>query len=148
MGTRTFRLCQRDRHEKVIAVQNPSAVAWYCGLKLEMAVALSKALLTEQLRSEEVPGLEEAKAKLQEELCKRLGVEVLVEDLPDLRKFWHVDDLYASFEWSAGGMIHTHMAFWVIGAPRIDKIQVPQTKADEDEENTWMEIEVLPTVLL
>ena len=47
-----------------LAVRNPGAVAWYCGLKLEMAVALTKALLTEQMRSPEVPGLEEAKAKL------------------------------------------------------------------------------------
>ena len=41
-------------------------------------------------------------------------------------------------------MIHTHMALWIIGAPRIDKIEVPHEKADEDEENTWIEIEVLP----
>ncbi len=108
-----------------------------------MAVALTKALLTEQMRSAEVPGLEEAKAKLKE-LCSRLGVEVVVEYIPDLAKFGHVDDEYVSFEWSPGGMLHAHMAFWVIGAPRIDKIEVPQEKADEGEENTWVEIEVLP----
>ena len=115
-----------------LAVQNPGAVAWYCSLKLEMAVHLTKALLTEQLRSGEVPGLEEAKTKLQEELCKRLDVEILVEDLLDLRKFGHVDDFYASFEWSAGGMIHTHMAFWIVGAPRIDHIEVPQETSEGD----------------
>ena len=69
-----------------LAVQNPGAVAWYCGLKLEMAVALTKALLTEQMRSAEVPGLEEAKAKLKEELCSRLGLDVDVEEIPDLEK--------------------------------------------------------------
>ena len=116
-----------------LAVQNPGAVAWYCSLKLEMAVALTKALLTEQMRSAEVPGLEEAKAKLKEELCSRLGVEVVVEDIPDLAKFGHVDDEYVSFEWSSGGMLHAHMAFWVIGAPRIDKIEVPREKTNEGE---------------
>ena len=127
-----------------LAVRNPGAVAWYCALKLEMAVSLTKALLTEQMRSAEVPGLEEAKAKLTEELCSRLGVELVVEDIPELTKFGQVDDEYVSFEWSAGGMIHVHMAVWIIGAPRIDKIEVPQEKADEGEENTWVEIEVLP----
>ena len=29
-----------------LAVRNPGAVAWYCGLKLEMAVKLTTALLT------------------------------------------------------------------------------------------------------
>ena len=82
-------------------MQNPGAVAWYCTLKLEMAVALTKALLTEQMRSAEVPGLEEAKAKLKEELRSRLGVEFVVEDIPDLAKFGHVDDEYVSFEWSS-----------------------------------------------
>ena len=100
-----------------LAVHNPGAVAWYCALKLEMAVALTKALLTEQMRSEEVPGREEAKAKLSEELGRRLGVEVLVDEEPGLRYFGHVDDEYVSFEWSEGGMLHAHMAFWVVSAP-------------------------------
>ena len=116
-----------------LAVHNPGAVAWYCALKLEMAVALTKALLTAQVRSEEVPGRDEAQAKLAEELSNRMGVDVLVEEIPDLRHFGCVDDHYASFEWSEGGMIHVHIAFWVVGAPRIDKIEVPQEKEDENE---------------
>ena len=71
-----------------------------------MAVALTKALLTAQLRSEEVLGQAEAQAKLAEELSKRMGVDVLVEEIPDLRHFGCADDHYASFEWSEGGMIH------------------------------------------
>ena len=39
-----------------LAVRAPGPVAWYCAVKLEMAVALTRALLTEQLRSAEVPG--------------------------------------------------------------------------------------------
>ena len=127
-----------------LAVQNPGAVAWYCALKLEMAVALTKALLTEQMRSPEIPGLETAKAKLAEELRSRLGEEIDVDEIPDLRLFGHVDDEYVSFEWSSGGMLHAHMAFWIVGAPRIDKIEVPQEKADDGEENAWVEVEVLP----
>ncbi len=41
-------------------------------------------------------------------------------------------------------MLHAHMAFGVIGVPRIDKIEVPREKADEGEYHTWVEIEVLP----
>ena len=36
-----------------------------------------------------------------------------------------VDDWYAVFEWNEGGIIHAHMAFWVVGAPRIDKVDAP-----------------------
>ena len=106
-----------------LAMQNPGAVAWYCALKLEMAVALTKALLTEQMRSEEVPGREDAEAKLAQELQSRVGVEILVEGVPDLLHYGIVDDYYASFEWSEGEMIHAHIAFWIVGAPRIDKIE-------------------------
>ena len=72
----------------------------------------------------------EAQAKLAGELRNRMGVDVLVEEIPDLRLFGCVDDHYASFEWSEGGMLHAHIAFWVVGAPRIDKIEVPREKED------------------
>ena len=124
-------------------MQNSGAVEWYCTLKLESYVVLTKALLTEQMRSAEVPGLEEAKAKLTEELRSRLGVDVDVEEIPDLAKFGHVDDEYVSFEWSSGGLVHVHMALWVVGVPRIDKIEVPQEKEDENEGKAWVEIEVV-----
>ena len=48
---------------------------------------------------------------------------------PDQMHFGQVDDYYMSYEWSEGGMIHAHMAFWVVGAPRIDKIEVPREQA-------------------
>jgi hypothetical protein len=125
-----------------LAVHNPGAVAWYCGLKFEMAVALTKALLTEQMRSAEVPGIDEAKAKLTEDLRNRLGVDVDVQEIPDLAMFGDVDDGYVSFEWNARGMVRVHMAFWVVGAPRIDKIEVPQEK--EEECKAYIEIDVVP----
>ena len=83
-------------------MHNPGAVAWYCALKLEMAVELTKALLTAQLRSDVVPGRATAQAKLAEELSKRMGVDVLDDDIPDLQHYGRVDDHYASFEWSEG----------------------------------------------
>ena len=46
------------------SIRDPGAVAWYCAVKLEMAVALTKALITEQMRSDIVPGREEAKTKI------------------------------------------------------------------------------------
>ena len=109
-----------------------------------MAVALTKALLTEQMRSDEVPGREDAQAKLAHELQARVGVEMLVEDVPDLVHYGMVDDYYASFEWSEGGMIHAHIAFWIVGAPRIDKIEVPREKADASTARRWVEIDVVP----
>ena len=44
--------------------------------------------------------------------------------------FGLVDDYYATLEWSEGGMIHAHMAFWIVGAPRIDNIAVPRKQRD------------------
>ena len=53
-----------------------------------------------------------------------------MDEAPDLQFFGRVDDYHATFEWSEGGMIHAHMAFWVVGAPRIDKIDVPRLTKD------------------
>ena len=36
-----------------LAVTNPGAVAWYCGFKLEMAVYMTKKLLTQQMQSQD-----------------------------------------------------------------------------------------------
>ena len=50
-----------------------------------------------------------------------------------------MDDFYATLEWSAGGLIHTHIALWIVGSPRIDKVEVPiETKDDV------VEIDVTP----
>ena len=41
-------------------------------------------------------------------------------------------------------MIHVHIALWVVGAPRIDKIDVAREKEEETSGNTWVEIDVVP----
>ena len=39
-------------------------------------------------------------------------------------------------------MLYVHIAFWVVGTPRIDKIDVPQGKDDEGKAD--IEIDVVP----
>eukprot|EP00959_Pyramimonas_sp_CCMP1952_P055311 1156213-Pyramimonas_sp.AAC.1 len=63
-----------------------------------MAVALIRALLSEQLRSAEVLGRGAGKDKLESDLTARLGVDVRVDDAPDLRHLRRVDDSCASVE--------------------------------------------------
>ena len=46
------------------------------------------------------------------------ATRISVDDVQDVRHFGQVDDWCATFEWSEGGSIHAHMAFWVVGAPR------------------------------
>ena len=90
-----------------------------------MAAALTAALLMEQLQSDDVPGRADVQRKIEAELVSRTGLDISVDDVPDVRHFGQVDDWYATFEWSEGGIVHVHMAFWVVGAPRIDKVDVP-----------------------
>lgn len=78
-----------------------------------------------------MPGKDEVKRRLQTALRERLGQEVDIDSLPDLVFMGHVDDFYASFEWSSGGMLHAHMAFWIVGSPRIDKVIVPKEQGDQ-----------------
>ena len=42
-------------------------------------------------------------------------------------------------------MIHAHMALWITGAPRIDKIEVPRAKSGESGDGkNWVDIDVVP----
>ena len=77
-----------------------------------------------------MPGKDAVKRRLQTALRERLGQEVDIDSLPDLVFMGHVDDFYASFEWSSGGMLHAHMAFWIVGSPRIDKVITPKERDD------------------
>ena len=65
-----------------LAVREPGLVVWHCAVKPEMAVALTRALLTEQLRSADVPGQDAAKCKLASDLTARLGVDVDLDEAP------------------------------------------------------------------
>ena len=113
-----------------LAVGNPAAVDWYCSLKLELAVHLVKQLLTQAMQSPSVPGLDKLRERIEAELVRKLGDAIKLDETPDLVHMGLVDEFYASFEWSDGGILHAHIAFWMIGAPRIDKIQVPREKEE------------------
>ena len=80
-----------------------------------MATALTAALLTEQLQSDDVPGRGDAQQKIEAQLRSRMGCDISVADIPELRHFGQVDDSYTTFEWGEGGIIHVHMAVWVVG---------------------------------
>lgn len=44
--------------------------------------------------------------------------------IPDLLHSGYVDGCWFSFGWGVGGAIHAHIAFWIVGSPRIDKIDL------------------------
>ena len=61
------------------------------------------------------------------EVC---GEGISVDELLELTDLGRIDGYYASFEWSDGGFIHAHIAFWMVGSPRIDRVVVPRDQAD------------------
>ena len=87
----------------MLALQNPNVVAWYCALKLEMAVHLVQELVTRMLQSDVVPGRNQAISLLASQLQERLGVDISVDDLPDLRNYGVVDDFYAALNGALEG---------------------------------------------
>ena len=80
------------------------------------------AILSEALQDSGTPGLVSVKARMTEHLRAKVGPGIAFEDLPDLQYLGFVDDFYASFEWSHGGLVHVHIALWIVGSPRIDKV--------------------------
>ena len=62
-----------------LAVANPGAAAWYCGLKWEMAVYLAMHALTEALQVPSTPGLDNAKARMAQHLHGIVGMNIDVE---------------------------------------------------------------------
>ena len=105
---------------------NSGAVACYCGLKLDMAVHLVMNALMEILQDLATPGLTTVRSKMEELFRSKVGEDVDVGELPDLQHLGEVDDVYVSFEWNDGGLVHVHIALWIVGSPRIDKVIVPR----------------------
>jgi DNA replication protein DnaC len=106
-----------------VALANPGIVAWYAALRLESLVHLTAAVLSRVGQQELVPGRANAAAQLQAELAKQAG-EANIQDLElfTLVDLGRVDDWWATFEWSGGGLVHVHVALWIVGSPRIDRI--------------------------
>ena len=130
---------ERTRAYYKLAVGNPGAVAWYCALRLEMMVKAACALVSLQLQSDRIPGKEGAAVSLEQELRRQFrdedGDADVVDDVSvEVPADWgRVDDYWASFEWSAGGMVHVHVALWIVGSPRIDGVYTCDEKASEEE---------------
>ena len=97
-------------------------------------------VLSRQLQSSEVPGKDMAIAALQQDIQRAFGgmdmCDVVQVDIPD--NWGEVDDYWGTFEWSGGGMIHIHVAFWISGSPRIDKVVCADgtSKEEGDEPGT------------
>ena len=77
-----------------LSVNNPAAVQWYCALKLELALHLILDVITRQLRSGALPGLQQTKERVLRVLAEKFGKPIDVDDLelPDLENFGFVDD--------------------------------------------------------
>ena len=77
-----------------------------------------------------------------------MGVEVCVDDVDLGDSCGLVDDLYATFEWSAGGMVHLHIAVWIAGAPRIDRIDKAPDGDPDNEEAIFHDLDMDGEVVL
>ncbi len=94
-----------------LAHGNPGVVAWYCALKLEMGVALTRNLLVRQLQGSETatPGAVPSKARaldlnrkvrIQSAVSTGLAQEdFLLDDFQLEADYGRVDESYATFEW-------------------------------------------------
>jgi hypothetical protein len=115
------------------ALANPGVVEWYCALRLEMSVRLVAALLTQSMQQAADCGT--YKDTLRKELQRYLGDTFDETSFQaSFRAMGRVDDFWASFEWSSGGMVHVHVAFWITGSPRVDKVvaQSPHGATPDD----------------
>lgn len=117
------------------ALANPGVVEWYCALRLELSVRLLAALVTQTMTCANIPGREAYADLLQQEMRRRLGdtFEQLKFD-ESVAAIGRVDDYWASYEWSGGGMVHVHVALWITGSPRVDKVIVQNPSADPPDE--------------
>ena len=130
---------KKEMHYKA-AVANPGVVAWYCATKLEMLVRLTCALISRSLQSHDVPGCADLRSLLQEGLTEFAGTDAQVSDIAVFGGAWgRVDDYWGSLEWSGGGMVHIHLALWIVGAPRIDKVVVPHEDTGIVAEEQWLD---------
>ena len=117
MGVATPRLCQGGSYDKKtyyqLAVRDPGAVPWYCTVELEMAAALTAALLTEQLQSDDVPGRGDAQQKIEAQLRSRMGCDISVADIPELR--YLARSTICTRPWSGAARVVSSMCTWLSG---------------------------------
>ncbi len=56
----------------------------------------------------------------------------MLNSLQTQGSYGEVDDWWATFEWSSGGMVHVHIAFWIVASPRIDKVLISTEETVSD----------------
>ena len=111
------------------ATENPAVVSWYCAWRLEATLKTIMQSLT--VAMQKLDRVQECKTCIREQLRKCLGVQDAELLLSEPTNWGEIDDYWATYEWSEGGLIHLHIAFWVVGSPRVDVV-----KLTEEEERT------------
>ena len=84
----------------------------------------------------------QALKSLHEEIREAFGPDhAMLNSLQTQGSYGEVDDWWATFEWSSGGMVHVHIAFWIVASPRIDKVLISteETVADAAITLVWDE---------
>ena len=129
----TQREIERKRCYRQAAVDNPAIVAWCSAWRLEAQLKAVLASLNAAIQSKAVPDVAAAKALLERQFAESLGTAHADFVLHQPDDWGTVDDYWATYEWSEGGLIHLHIAFWIVGSPRIDVVKIAQA-SDADEQ--------------
>ena len=105
--------------------ENPGVVAWYSAWRLEAEVTTSLQVMKDVISSPAVPDIARAQHAVEKRLAAQVG-EDAVENLQlQLPSDWGaIDDYWATFEWSEGGLIHVRLSLWIVGSPRIDVVKI------------------------
>jgi len=75
----------------------------------------------------------QALKSLHEEIREAFGPDhAMLNSLQTQGSYGEVDDWWATFEWSSGGMVHVHIAFWIVASPRIDKVLISTEETVSD----------------
>jgi hypothetical protein len=116
-------VAKREAYYK-LALKNPGVVPWFCALRLDMLVHLTAHIVSRNIGGDIVPGKSDATQATQQELDALFDPSSVTVSSADFQ-YGKVDDWWATFELSSGGMVHVHIAFWIVASPRLDMIVMP-----------------------
>ena len=118
------------------AVDNPAIVSWYSAWRLEAQLKTIIASMNKAIQSKEIPNLDLAKSVLKRQMAESLGTGDVRFEIHQPENWGTIDDYWATYEWSEGGLIHLHIGLWMVGSPRIDVVKIaPASDASEDGED-------------
>ena len=125
---------EREKERKTCyweaATENPAVVSWYSAWRLEATLKTIMQSLT--VAMQKLDRAEECKSCIRKQLRQCLGVRDAELVLHEPTNWGEIDDYWATYEWSEGGLIHLHIAFWVVGSPRVDVVKLAE---EEDRTN-------------